>query len=466
MATLDAISNALEMERKAAQALRKRKSYCKQQEEGRNVGHKHIVQAAQEKCNALLEEGEHQCATILSAAKEDALVITNAAQAEASIIIRCARQEAGLLRQGAQEDLEKLEQRQRSIQDKIEEQKRAADAARKKARYWATDRGSFSSTLGKRVSTQSAGSTPDSLIPNRKLRSIRAVTTDIVQFFLHKVNAFNIPARKEVVSRLWLHSALRPYLPAMIRNPKQTLAIAVGLRDLTNTLGIVKTARRKGHLAVKRHVLSTMVGSATVSQRFQSALVAVLKIKRQNLHRVSKIRKDLDADLAKKYPMGERKEPSDKISDDVQKLVELYWETHTRISPCKDNLARKMLGRNDYDKHQVHWLEDTLYEFYQEFICWWAREQTGRCIRMRSFIYFKPYYIKKMKDCNVCCCKQHVEMDLLKEALNKFRKYEHSSECTCGYSTCRPIAEAGTPCIASRQLIASVRGWIEEALCP
>lgn len=353
MATLDKISYALEMERKATQALRKRKSYW-EKGQGRNV------QAAQEKCNALLEEGERQRATILSVAKEEALVITNAAQAEGSIIIHCARQEAGLLRQGAQEDLEKLEQRQRSIQDKIEEQKRAADAAQKKARYWATDRGSCSSTLGKRVSTQSAGSTPDCLIPNRKLRSIRAVTTDIVQFFLHKVNAFNIPARKEVVSRLWLHSALRPYQPAMIGNPKQTLAIAAGLRDLTNTLGIVKTARRKDHLAVKRHVLSAMVGSSTVGQRLQSALAAVLKIKWQNLHRVSKIRKDLDADPAKKYPMGERKERSDKISDDVWKLVELYWETHTRISPCKDNLARKRLGRNDYDKHQVHWLEDTL----------------------------------------------------------------------------------------------------------
>jgi hypothetical protein len=91
-------------------------------------------------------------------------------------------------------------------------------------------------------------------------------------------------------------------------------------------------------------------------------------------------------------------------------------------------------------------------------------------VGMRSFLYMKPYYIRKMKDRNVCCCKAHVEMDLLKEAMNRFRQHQHDcKDCTCDCLTCRPTgadARQSLSCVASRKQITSVRCWIEEALCP
>jgi hypothetical protein len=71
-----------------------------------------------------------------------------------------------------------------------------------------------------------------------------------------------------------------------------------------------------------------------------------------------------------------------------------------------------------------------------------------------------------MKDRNVCCCKQHVEMDLLKEAINKFKRHDHSQECECECKSCRPLDNLELRCVASKNLIGSVSTWIEEALCP
>lgn len=59
-------------------------------------------------------------------------------------------------------------------------------------------------------------------------------------------------------------------------------------------------------------------------------------------------------------------------------------------------------------------------------------------------------------------------MDLLKEALNKFRRHSHPTDCTCDCSICCPENHhtIGGTCVASKTTITSVRQWMEEAVCP
>lgn len=79
------------------------------------------------------------------------------------------------------------------------------------------------------------------------------------------------------------------------------------------------------------------------------------------------------------------------------------------------------------------------------------------------FQKFKPFYIRVLKDRNVCCCKYHVEMDLLKRALNQFRLHKHlPGTCQCNCKACG----ASSMCEASKSSIRSVREWCEETLCP
>ena len=105
-------------------------------------------------------------------------------------------------------------------------------------------------------------------------------------------------------------------------------------------------------------------------------------------------------------------------------------------------------------------------EFFLKFKDWCLREGNGVQIGLRKFQHLKPYYIRTMKDRNVCCCKAHVAMDLLKEGLNKFRRHEHPQDCSCSCSTC--IVDSDAPeqrCVASKNLISSVSNWIDIVLC-
>ena len=64
-------------------------------------------------------------------------------------------------------------------------------------------------------------------------------------------------------------------------------------------------------------------------------------------------------------------------------------------------------------------------------------------IRERHFIKLKPYYIRALKDRNVCCYWYHVELDMLWESLNNLQHLKtglHShANCQYNYRVCIDI---------------------------
>jgi hypothetical protein len=42
-------------------------------------------------------------------------------------------------------------------------------------------------------------------------------------------------------------------------------------------------------------------------------------------------------------------------------------------------------------------------------------------IRQSKFEVLKPYFVEQCKDKNVCCCKYHVELDLLQQGFNSLK---------------------------------------------
>jgi hypothetical protein len=146
-------------------------------------------------------------------------------------------------------------------------------------------------------------------------------------------------------------------------------SVGAAVIDMKESLQIVKTARRKDHLATKRALLTALVGPSITGSRYQIALAKALGIKRQNVHKASKVRKLIDVDQSLKYPMGERKVRSDKISEGVRTVVKKYWESNTRISPYVKDKARKCLAKKVHEEHRIHWLEKTKVRLMLVFAC-------------------------------------------------------------------------------------------------
>jgi hypothetical protein len=55
-------------------------------------------------------------------------------------------------------------------------------------------------------------------------------------------------------------------------------------------------------------------------------------------------------------------------------------------------------------------------------------------IGQTSFIKLKPLFVKTLQDRDVCCCKHHTELIMLKDAFNQMRLLRHvhtNYECSC-----------------------------------
>lgn len=86
----------------------------------------------------------------------------------------------------------------------------------------------------------------------------------------------------------------------------------------------------------------------------------------------------------------------------------------------------------------------------------------------RSFGNMRPFFVIKCKERNVCCCRYHVEVLFLLEALNAFRDpctgahvlFQCSCECVvCGFHN-------GGHCKAGETRFSGVTALWESLLCP
>jgi hypothetical protein len=92
-------------------------------------------------------------------------------------------------------------------------------------------------------------------------------------------------------------------------------------------------------------------------------------------------------------------------------------------------------------------------------------EHSGVEIGVRSFEALKPWFVKRMKEFNSCCCRYHVQMVELKDALNFMRRGTVHKNCSCHCDVCQPDSGTGA-CKASELTFHSVTKLCELVLCP
>ena len=67
-------------------------------------------------------------------------------------------------------------------------------------------------------------------------------------------------------------------------------------------------------------------------------------------------------------------------------------------------------------------------------------------IGQRSFEKLKPWFVRKLKDRNTCCCVYHIQMLFLKDAYNLMRSDVgglHGRSCSCTCDICKSSVACG-----------------------
>ncbi len=88
-------------------------------------------------------------------------------------------------------------------------------------------------------------------------------------------------------------------------------------------------------------------------------------------------------------------------------------------------------------------------------------------IRQRSFESLKPFFVKHVKDQNICCCIYHVELNELRLALNLVRTNNtiHDTK-RCGCHCDNVCSHHGQPCQASCVVYKWITHLWEDVVCP
>ena len=89
-------------------------------------------------------------------------------------------------------------------------------------------------------------------------------------------------------------------------------------------------------------------------------------------------------------------------------------------------------------------------------------------IGKRMFDSFQPWFVKKLKERNVCCCIYDVEMEELRVEFNYMRSkaglhFEGACSCDCE-EVCEGIS--GQHCSAELNTFSGVTAMVESIMCP
>ncbi|KAL3685613.1 hypothetical protein R1sor_003635 [Riccia sorocarpa] len=194
---------------------------------------------------------------------------------------------------------------------------------------------------------------------SRDARTTRGVASELVEFFSRKTARFDISTKKAVCEKFWAHPRLSDYHPASTGSAKLDRSVQQSFLGLKETLQKIKGAQRNDHRNAKHNSLVELAGNAMVQGRYQATLARALGIKRTNVYRAAKTRALLDSDDTTKFPTGQRRERSDKISEEVRAVVEAFWVAKSQVSPRMKDRVRRRISKGVYETNSAYWLEDT-----------------------------------------------------------------------------------------------------------
>ncbi|MCO5573779.1 hypothetical protein L7F22_027553 [Adiantum nelumboides] len=113
--------------------------------------------------------------------------------------------------------------------------------------------------------------------------------------------------------------------------------------------------------------------------------------------------------------------------------------------------------------HPSHYLELTEAEFFMNF----KEQHPSIDIGFRAFQSLKPFFARKLKERNTCCCVYHTRIDLMRLVINSLRidtKSIHGDACDCLCMICMPIEEE--KCSAYAATFSSVSKLWRSTVCP
>jgi len=279
--------------------------------------------------------------------------------------------------------------------------------------------------------------------------------------------------QREVVSNFLDQPVLQKLLPDSVVDRRRLQGCEVVCNGLAEAWSELKYKTGKDQ-SLARGVIEAAVMSVEEDERCIKAAATCIGMNRRTLRRGFERRRLLNAESdGELWARIYRKKRRDALPQAVIDTVLCWWEEETRVSPCKKDVRRKRIGAIEYISHATHWLEESQLDLYTRF----KLVHDPIDIGYTSFRRLKPYFVRRLRDFNTCCCKHHQEMQEIVVGWNTMQSEQvhlppGAMSCSCGCpSLCSRAVEGSTTtgivrCQSMLHTYTRATSLWEKTLCP
>lgn len=230
-----------------------------------------------------------------------------------------------------------------------------------------------------------------------------------------------IQSRTQVLDALLRLPLLRDSrVAAQIWSPRSRRAGAAVIDSVRRSYMTLSRRGSRDALAARRTLTAAvssddMTGISRTTSR-------MLSIRRCTLRDGSRRRQRLDlghgGDL---WASSGRAPRSTRVLDPrMREFIGQFWEHNSRALPDYKKALRHRVGRKQYIEHGACIIEMTQSQLYSLF----QQRHPEISIGQRSFEACKPWFIRFMRERDTCCCRYHVEFQLLYDSFRRLHGYD------------------------------------------
>lgn len=231
----------------------------------------------------------------------------------------------------------------------------------------------------------------------------------------------DIPSRTQVLDALLRHRLLRDSrVAAQIWSPRSRRAGAVVIDSVRRSYMALSRRGSRDALAARRTLTAAVCSDDMTG--ISRATSRMLSIRRSTLRAGSRRRQRLDSghggDL---WASSGRASRCTRVLDPrMREFIGLFWEHNSRALPDYKKALRRRVGRKQYIEHGACILEMTQSQLFRLF----QQTHPEISIGQRSFEACKPWFIRFMRERDTCCCRYHVEFQLLYDSFRRLHGYD------------------------------------------
>ncbi|XP_071127393.1 uncharacterized protein [Mytilus edulis] len=227
--------------------------------------------------------------------------------------------------------------------------------------------------------------------------------------------------RCAVISTYLARRSPRSPTIANLKHSVSPVEMAV-VADIQEIIKSTKLKRSKNARSVMNSVTASISGENLANSRGKIKLRKNLGLPARRVAGGQRIRSRILKSESSAWALTQQKTRKDSISEETKKTVYNFWLSDGISHPTgnKSDIKRERLGPNLYTSHMTHVLEKTQTDAYLDFVAKYPEIKIGQ----RAFEKLRPFFVRPAseKDRNTCCCRYHVEANLVFKACMKFRK--------------------------------------------